>query len=514
MRRPDGAGTKETLPSGKVRTRVRVDGKRVDHYWTSDADASEHLSASQALLASGRLSTRAPTLGDWGRTWLDNLTNRSADSDRSRWRTLVAPAPIAKLELRDIGRPEVVAYVDWLGKQRRLENTEGQGQGAKHSTAKAKGDKPLSPQTKRHGLALLRRCLGAAADRGKIQVNPALGVRFPRRDAERVEEPWTYLEQAEIDQLLGCALLPEDVRLRYQVFLYTGVRPSEAWAWDWLDVAPWAWQKGRPVAKVRKGRRGGPTKSGKPREVPLLPKAAAALRRLWVMAGQPKKGLIFPAPKGGRRGETDDGGWTSRTYESGNVRDGHKEIAGITRPVRLYDLRHSFASHLAIGTWGRQWSLEEIMEVMGHSSITVTQRYAHLRGALHGAAAATSGPAVVHDADPEEEDPPSVGPVGLEPTTNGLKGLREVEGSREVGAPHGPDMDRLARHVLARAAAGSASRADLEKLARAVLADRPVKLAREVLKGGEWQLAAGLELAGEVLRRAVATPAPASRRRA
>lgn len=501
-RRPDGAGTKEMLPSGKVRTRVRVDGRRLDHYWPSAAAADEHLDASQALLASGQLSTRAPTLADWGRTWLETLMNRSADDDKSRWRSLIAPAPIAKLELCAITRPDVVAYVDWLGKQKRQENAEGTGTGLKHSTAKAKGERPLSPQTKRHGLALLRRCLTAAADRGKIPSNPALGVRFPRRDAEHIEEPWTYLEQQEIDQLLGCTLLPEEVRLRYQVMIYTGVRPSEAWAWDWADVAPWTWERGgRPAAWVRRGRRG-PTKPGKPRQLPLLPRAAAALRRLWMLAGKPQKGLLFPAPKGGKRGETDDGGWTPRTYESGNVRDGHKELAGITRPVRLYDLRHTFASHLASGTWGRQWTLEEIMEVMGHSSITVTQRYAHLRGALHSAAAATAGPAVVHDQAPEEAGPPSVGPVGLEPTTNGLKELPKGEGSRGDDAPHGPDVDRLARQILERAADGHARRADLEALARAVLADPRYRMAREVLEGGEWTLEAGLALAAEVRRAA------------
>lgn len=63
-------------------------------------------------------------------------------------------------------------------------------------------------------------------------------------------------------------------------------------------------------------------------------------------------------------------------------------------------------------------------------------------------------------------------------------------------------MDQLARRVLEGAAAGSVPRAHLEELARAVLEARPVRLAREVLKGGEWQLAAGLELAGTVLRRA------------
>ena len=45
------------------------------------------------------------------------------------------------------------------------------------------------------------------------------------------------------------------------------------------------------------------------------------------------------------------------------------------------------------GTWGRDWRLEEVKEYLGHTSITATQRYAHLspkamRAAVAGTACA------------------------------------------------------------------------------------------------------------------------------
>ncbi len=53
-------------------------------------------------------------------------------------------------------------------------------------------------------------------------------------------------------------------------------------------------------------------------------------------------------------------------------------VDAVGRHVHWHLLRHTFASSLVAGWWGRRWSLEEVRQVMGHSSITVTERYAHL----------------------------------------------------------------------------------------------------------------------------------------
>jgi integrase len=62
------------------------------------------------------------------------------------------------------------------------------------------------------------------------------------------------------------------------------------------------------------------------------------------------------------------------------------------RHVRWHDLRHTCGASLVGGWWGRRWSLEEVQSYLGHESIQMTQRYAHLsRSTLKKAAGSTGG---------------------------------------------------------------------------------------------------------------------------
>lgn len=76
--------------------------------------------------------------------------------------------------------------------------------------------------------------------------------------------------------------------------------------------------------------------------------------------------------------------------------------AVFARHVRFHDLRHTCASHLVMGSWGRPWRLEEVRQMLGHSSITATERYAHLAPeVLWGLASETApmqvGPRMDHE---------------------------------------------------------------------------------------------------------------------
>jgi integrase len=130
-----------------------------------------------------------------------------------------------------------------------------------------------------------------------------------------------------------------------------------------------------PHVIVRFGARGLPTKSNKLRRVPLIPQAVDVMRRwlelLPTYAPDNPLGLAFPTPSGCRR----DRGKLYGFHE-------HLKKAGIRRPVRWHDLRHTCASSLVAGWWGKPWRLEEVRDLLGHSSVEVTERYAHLAGSV------------------------------------------------------------------------------------------------------------------------------------
>lgn len=61
------------------------------------------------------------------------------------------------------------------------------------------------------------------------------------------------------------------------------------------------------------------------------------------------------------------------------------------------------------GIWGRRWSLAEVRDVLGHSSVTITERYAHLcERVLDTAAAETRGLVPVAPAPPVVAPKPGV----------------------------------------------------------------------------------------------------------
>jgi integrase len=126
--------------------------------------------------------------------------------------------------------------------------------------------------------------------------------------------------------------------------LNTGMRRGELTQLTWADV---------DLTAKRATVRAGYAKSGKARHLPLNSEALSVLKTY--KKQHDGKGPIF--------------GVKSVTTSWGSLM-----LAAQIHDFRFHDLRHTFASKLVMASV----DLNTVRELMGHSDITMTLRYAHL----------------------------------------------------------------------------------------------------------------------------------------
>jgi integrase len=207
-------------------------------------------------------------------------------------------------------------------------------------------------------LEVLSKMLHVARKRGVIAAVPEIEwLRVP-------PQKFDFLTFEEADQLIAAA--EGELHTMIIVALRTGLRLGELRGLRWEDVDLAAgkirvWQS--IVYIKRRGETGRDVvttpKSHKAREVPLSDEARAALRAHRHLRGP----LVF----------CDEGGAVVQFQKT------QQALWRVFRQAKLrqmgwHALRHTFASHLAM----RGVPLKVIQELLGHASITVTMRYAHL----------------------------------------------------------------------------------------------------------------------------------------
>jgi len=383
-RRRRGTGSVESYVDSKGRERFRArivlesgERKPVGVY-DSKAEAERMLAAVLDETVDAKMAKLAGiTVHAFGPGFLDKREKtdlvRGIKTERNRWKLHVDASPIAELTMSEVTRRDARAWLLWL-----------QGRRIKYAHKHSRNGKKLSRVTMQNALNLLRKAFDVAVEDEICASNPFAGVKLPK-DKGRTHEPWTYLAPEEQTKLL--AAVPEPDRYMVAFAIGTGLRQGEQWSLRWADV-----DEKKMEITIRYGSEGQPTKSGKIRRVPIFGLALDAIamvvaRRVRNLKGSP---LVFPALRGDRRqkGEPDD--WKAWVA-----------AAGITRNVRWHDLRHTCASSLVAGWWGRRWSLYEVKEMLGHASITTTERYAHLaESALKLAARETPGAKLLEENNP------------------------------------------------------------------------------------------------------------------
>lgn len=419
-------GSIDQTLSGRWRVRVTTPSgqrKAVDTFDTRE-EAETFLDAIEAV----REGNRGHTVASWGEEWLDarELAKVVKDIEGSRglFRKHIEKDPLGEMALRSVNRGHVN---EWLGRVR------------------AKGAR----STAGNALTVLRGLFRGAADSGYIRLDPTLGVRLPRE--KRTKEPWTWLTTDEQAKLLENVPVPE--RYMVQFAIGSGLRAGELVGLELADVSD-------TTIVVRYGNKNHEaTKTGKLRRVPMFGVARGAWKK-WLAAlptysKKNPRGLAFPRVRGGWRDSHHFFAWSQWK----------KWTSAIPRKLRFHDLRHTCASSLVSGVWGRSWSLEEVQALLGHSSISITQRYAHLaESALERAAKGTGLAKQRPKAKmPEAESLKEIKELttGIEPATAGLQSPWRVSRFRELGTSIGQPWPRVwARLFLEAVARGDKTEAE------------------------------------------------------
>jgi len=231
--------------------------------------------------------------------------------------------------------------------------------------------KTLNPATQARKLATLRSFFRFLCRSGRMAANPALLVRHPRLpkrttphlsvdEAERLMVSPRYDHAGKTLREDGHILTRRD-RAILELFYACGLRISELSALDFPDV-----NLSEGFARVRgKGR--------KERIVPVGKKALAALagyladRRQAALLNEGQRGNPVPMflnYRGTRLG----------TRGVSRIVLRHLQSSGLGKKITPHGLRHSFATHLlSAGA-----DLRAIQELLGHATLSTTQRYTHV----------------------------------------------------------------------------------------------------------------------------------------
>lgn len=211
-----------------------------------------------------------------------------------------------------------------------------------------KTGQPRSPATVVRYLAALSHALSVACTEwGWMQSSPMNRVRKPKESRGRVR----FLNQEELSRLLS-ACRTSDSRYLYPVVILavsTGMRLGEIMNLTWQDIDI---NKGRITLDD--------TKNGDRRAVPLCGHALDVFRQMRDQKPQ-TTGLVFV----GRKLDNPINlsyHWKRALSQS-----------GIT-DFRFHDLRHTCASYLLMNGA----TIGEIAEVLGHKSLQMVKRYAHM----------------------------------------------------------------------------------------------------------------------------------------
>ena len=207
-------------------------------------------------------------------------------------------------------------------------------------------------------LAALRGFFRYLVSKGNLAKDPLVRIHSPKQDKPLPR----FLSVDDMFQLLGGIDIKRSLDLRdraiLEVFYSTGIRVSELVGMNWSDLD----QSSGIVRVLGKG--------AKERIVPIGRVALDALdayadeqRTRWQASCRGATAVFL-----NNRGER------ITTRSVARIVEKHLKLAGLPVKMGPHGLRHSFATHLL----NSGADLRVIQELLGHASLSTTQRYTHV----------------------------------------------------------------------------------------------------------------------------------------
>lgn len=324
--------------SGRWSVRWREHGKqREERGHASKGEAEDRASQIRARLRSGLPGRReALTVRQLIAHWWDGYLPTKSDATRTNYRTSVARilSTIGDADATTLATPSLIAWSD------DLDTMLGSGRLVNEC------------------LKVLSSAYQRGVEWGTVESNPVRAV--PRRPEPATNVVIPTREEA---ARLGITAPGMRDRARLCVAAYAGLRPGEQVALEWRHI-------GDGYVRVQQAvnLRGtvGPTKTGKPRVVPIPPSLEELLERWRRESPHSRPGdPVFPSKRGTRLSATP---WRRDVWNT------WREEAGVPH-IQWRTLRHYYASQVAASGG----TILQCSRWMGHGTIRTTMdRYSQL----------------------------------------------------------------------------------------------------------------------------------------
>ncbi len=198
------------------------------------------------------------------------------------------------------------------------------------------------PATVNRIMCRLRHMLNKAVEWQLLEESPMRRLKFLRENNARLR----YLSLEECDRLIAGCVAPH-LKAIVTIALHTGMRSGEIRSLNWGDLD---FDSGFLIIRD--------SKNGEARHVPMDSTVVNLFCNYQRTAGSD---FVFTNAAGGRIG------WLQHGFRKALVRAGLSDL-------HFHDLRHTFASQWMMAG-GELYALKDIL---GHKTIAMTQRYAHL----------------------------------------------------------------------------------------------------------------------------------------